>query len=592
MSAEWTQQAREVGQDAALKDGGTGDAGLRPGEPGWFSYIEAPLVQDNSDAVAWNDTADVIVVGFGGAGACAALEARQAGADVLVVERFNGGGATATSGGVIYAGGGTKYQKEAGIDDSVDDMYHYLKVEVGGVIKDSTLRKFCAESRANLEWVESHGAKFASTFFKEKTVYPPDGYFLYYAGNEKLPAYEAVAKPAPRGHRTVGKGVFCGAYLFKALRNAVETSGARILRHAPVGRLVVDKTGAVVGVEVWRLKPGTAAFKKHEKATRRLDAFLKFLPASVRKLNKKLNRLEAEAGERVLIRARGGVILTAGGFAFNAGMLTRYAPAYQHAMPIGNAGCDGSGIRLGQSVGGTLRQMHSVSAVRSISPPLEWVQGIIVDDHARRYVEEDAYAGSLGRKIAAHGSVKNYLLIDADMHRVAVKMALDFGPSWMPLGLQVSRTLLMNCKGAKDARALAGKLKLDPDVLEETIRVYNEGVAKHEDSLGKNPHNLKKLEGKLWAVDVSTGNKDTTTMLLTMGGLDVDEETGNVLAADGQRIAGLYAAGRTAVGIPSRFYVSGTSLGDCVFSGRRAGGDAARAARRNDSAPADESRAV
>ncbi|MFD4183567.1 FAD-binding protein, partial [Rhodococcus sp. NPDC058514] len=49
-----------------------------------------------------------------------------------------------------------------------------------------------------------------------------------------------------------------------------------------------------------------------------------------------------------------------------------------------------------------------------------------------------------------------------------------------------------------------------------------------------------------------------------------------VLAADGVAIEGLYAAGRTAVGICSNSYVSGLSLADCVFSGRRAAAHAAR----------------
>ena len=60
-----------------------------------------------------------------------------------------------------------------------------------------------------------------------------------------------------------------------------------------------------------------------------------------------------------------------------------------------------------------------------------------------------------------------------------------------------------------------------------------------------------------------------------MGGLVVDENTGNVKRADGSQIAHLYAAGRNAIGICSRFYVSGTSIADCVFAGRRAGRSAA-----------------
>lgn len=59
----------------------------------------------------WDAEVDVVVVGFGGAGVCAALEAAQQGASVLVLDRCHGGGSTAASGGVIYAGGGTPYQK-------------------------------------------------------------------------------------------------------------------------------------------------------------------------------------------------------------------------------------------------------------------------------------------------------------------------------------------------------------------------------------------------------------------------------------------------------------------------------------------------
>ena len=60
-------------------------------------------------------------------------------------------------------------------------------------------------------------------------------------------------------------------------------------------------------------------------------------------------------------------------------------------------------------------------------------------------------------------------------------------------------------------------------------------------------------------------------------GLEVDEDTGAVKSTTGETISGLYAAGRTAVGICANSYVSGLSLADCVFSGRRAGRHAATA---------------
>ena len=63
---------------------------------------------------------------------------------------------------------------------------------------------------------------------------------------------------------------------------------------------------------------------------------------------------------------------------------------------------------------------------------------------------------------------------------------------------------------------------------------------------------------------------------ITLGGLQVHEETGQVKNRDGHNIDGLYAAGRSAVGIASSRYMSGLSLADCVFSGRRAAQHAAR----------------
>lgn len=112
--------------------------------------ILAPLRAGDVAEDAWHDSCDVLVIGWGAAGACAALEARAHGAQVIVADRFTGGGASAKSGGVVYAGGGTRQQRAAGFDDSPQAMFDYLKHETGGVIRDDTLRQFCADSVSNL----------------------------------------------------------------------------------------------------------------------------------------------------------------------------------------------------------------------------------------------------------------------------------------------------------------------------------------------------------------------------------------------------------------------------------------------------------
>ena len=107
-----------------------------------------PLRVDNADSIAWSDAADVVVVGFGGAGVAAALQAIESGASVLAIDRFAGGGATAYSGGVIYAGG-TRYQRESGFDDTPEEMFKYLQAE-GSAVGPDTLRRFCEGSNADL----------------------------------------------------------------------------------------------------------------------------------------------------------------------------------------------------------------------------------------------------------------------------------------------------------------------------------------------------------------------------------------------------------------------------------------------------------
>src|SRR3546814_5296180 len=60
--------------------------------------IDSARVVDDESALHWAWRCDVLVVGFGAAGASAAIAAHESGAKTLIVERFDGGGATARSG--------------------------------------------------------------------------------------------------------------------------------------------------------------------------------------------------------------------------------------------------------------------------------------------------------------------------------------------------------------------------------------------------------------------------------------------------------------------------------------------------------------
>lgn len=546
----------------------------------WNSYVEPALVVDDPQQLAWAETADVVVVGFGAAGVCAALEAREQGAQVLAVDRFDGGGATAISGGIFY-GGGTAIQREAGYEDTPDEMFRYLKMETDGVVSDDTLKRFCDSSNANLQWLQSHGVRFSSTVYKAKRSYPPEEYYLYFSGNELVAGYREKAKPAPRGHRVYGPG-YTGGVLFKTLKAAALAKGVRLLTHAPASRLVLDRDGAVLGIEVLRIPEGSREWKRHSRLIRLINAGFNYLEPAIQWARRKAAPIEQRAGQRTLIRARRGVVLSTGSFAMNRPMIQHHAPNYAGAtMALGSVGCDGAGIRMGQTAGGAVAEMERVSAWRSISPPTDFVRGIVINQRGERFVPEDCYLGRMGERISVQPDRKAWLIIDRALYKTGWKAAIpSFKPGWLPEWLSYSVplmiNLLINNKKAHSLDALAVKIGVPIECLRKTIADYHGGVGQGSDPLGKSPEYLYALtRGPFYAIDISLDSKLFPCAIIPMGGLAVDEDSGHVKREDGSRIAGLFAAGRNAVGICSRFYVSGTSIADSVFAGRRAGRSAA-----------------
>ena len=108
--------------------------------------------------------------------------------------------------------------------------------------------------------------------------------------------------------------------------------------------------------------------------------------------------------------------------------------------------------------------------------------------------------------------------------------------------------------------------------LADAIKKYN-SAARNEISceFQKNSKDMKELKAPFYIMDISIDSAMAPLPCLTLGGLRVNEETGEVLNQSNVEIPGLYAAGRTAVGICSNIYVSGLSVADCIFSGRRIG---------------------
>ena len=563
---------------------------MRPGDDNWHSAVGEPMVVAGPASVDWHRQADVLVVGFGGAGATTALRCAELGISVIALDKAEGGGATLASGGVLYAGGGTSVQKALGEEDSPENMFAYLKLETGGVVSDETLMRFCETSAADLDWLMSHGVRFGGPVWKEKTSYPNVDYFLYHSDNSLLPEYTRHAVPAARGHRgVVRKGrsaVDLGGSIYNPLKARCLELGVSLETKTEAHRLIVDESGAVLGVEARQLPHGSDARREHADCLRKgnqLVAMYPFFLPGARSAHARAGRYfaraaEIEATSRVTLcyRATRGLCLSAGGFVFNRPMVDHHCPAFSEGVPLGTPGDDGSGIRLGQTAGGAVAHMDRATAWRFINPPLAWSQGIVVDGQGRRFVNECCYGATIGDAMVARAGGCGWLLLDN--HLVSNAWRQIRPTRVLPFQWQLAAiNMVFGKRKYRDLASLCGAIGFDPEVLAKTLAQTGRAADGLEaDPFGKPPEDVHKLRFPLHVIDVSLGAKLLPCTVLTMGGLRVNEATGQVVNEEGAGVPGLYAAGRTAVGIPSHLYMSGLSVADCVFSGLRAAEHVAR----------------
>jgi 3-oxo-5alpha-steroid 4-dehydrogenase len=527
----------------------------------------------------WDVEADVVVVGFGAAGACAALEAASAGCSVLVLDRFGGGGATALSGGVVYAGGGTPCQHAAGVADSTEAMFAYLRTEAGDVVPAATLREFCEGSVAMLAWLEDHGVPFEGSLCPDKTSYPTNRHYLYYSGSELSAA--DVAPPAPRGHRTRGRGT-SGGLLYARLAAAVRGTGTRVLTQTAARQLVTGpdpESGRVIGVECLSLRdaPGWVGLTHRILHRWSVKPYL-YMPKAGRLLHHPVGWLEQRYARPLRVGAARGVVLAAGGFAANRQMMRSHAPTARGGLPLATPGDDGSGIGLGTGAGGATAFLDRVSVWRFLSPPPALLGGVLVDRAGQRICDESRYGAAIGDAIVRHGG-RAWLLVDratmAEARRQVRRSTLWFQR------LQAWYLLTFGAVSAPTVARVAARAGVDPAGLAATLAAYNAAARDPaaRDPAGKSRDLLRAQDQPPYSlIDCSVQPRlFYPAPVLTLGGLVVAPESGQVLRSDGSPVDGLYAAGRNAAGLCSRSYVSGLSLADCVFSGRRAGRHAAKA---------------
>ena len=522
----------------------------------------------------WDMTADVVVCGFGGAGATTAIVAAQNGASVIVLEK-NPEDAhisnTRMSGGIFHCP--FKDGDKKALKDYAQAMFSGENIpwkEEGEIPEYSEkLAELWAEySPTNLEFMQSLDPAFIGGsqpgFNKASFGNFPGAkeckYNAYRATyTKRMKNFNQVSYKLPKEEASSGEAFWL------CLAEGVKKQGERIRVEweTPAEKLFKNAKGEIVGV---------AATHK---------------------------------GKTVYVRAKKAVVLCTGGYEYNKAMRQAFleGPGVDGWAFYGTTSNTGDGIRMGTEVGAGLQKVGKAAArvivptqvrfngmrLGSITPSVGSPNSIVVDNFGKRYEAETKVTDNPSR----------YFFYKAAVEFDINSLSYPRTPSWMifdetlrtrmPLvGLGISVVGYGMVKwDAKNEEAIKSGLVLKADTIEDlaekiknhpenkgrmvqanlvdTVKRFNAFCdQKKDDDFARRPATLGKIaQGPFYAMPLVAGGPNTKGGLLA----DADRQ---VLTWDGKPIPRLYSVGEIA-SVLKFVYQGGGNLTECLVYGRHTG---------------------
>ena len=486
---------------------------------------------------------DIVIVGGGGAGMTAAIEAANAGKKIVILESqgMAGGNSIRSTGGMNAAK--TPEQDKNSFDEAAG-VEKTLKTAEEKYADNATITALAATVRE--QWTAYQAAP--SGYFDSVELFELDTmiggkginnpelvHALASNSADAIQWLESVGAPLPsvssfggasvkRIHRPVnaeGKTVSVGTFMLPILEENAKKLGADLRLETRAKKLLVDESGKIVGVEA-----------------------------------------EGPTGEKVTVNAK-AVILASGGFGANLEMVTKYRPELKGFMTTNAKGALGDGILMGEEVGAATVdleqiQIHPTVEMNTAALITEGLRGdgaILVNSNGQRFTDEvgtrDAVSAA---EIKQPGSFA-YLIVDQ-----AMVDASNVIQGYIKKGYTTQ---------GESYAALAEALQIDPTAFETTMNEWNAAVeAKTDSQFGRTSFASPLNTAPYYAIKVTPGVHHT------MGGLKINSEA-EVLTADGNKIPGLFAAGEVTGGVHGANRLGGNAVADFVVFGRIAGKQAA-----------------
>ena len=502
------------------------------------------VVKSESDQ-AQQMSADVVIVGAGGAGLAAALSAVDNGASVLILEKTAAvGGNTLRSGG-WYNCADPERQKNV-------EMSEVQKQTVEDLLAMEPHDEYVARMQAQLkeEW-EAYKADNTGYLFDSITLHALQTYDGGdYEGDPQLISTFATEAPVTlswlesmgmevnptvtmcvgalwqRSHSVVDNTNIGYGYI-KAMEDKAEEYGIEILFNTAATELTVDADGAVTGV-----------------------------------------RAVGSDGTAYEVMANKGVILATGGFGGDLDKVREFRPDIPETIKTTSIwSCTGDGIWMAQAIGAAVVDMEQIQ----LYPLASAVDGstgyamvgpttaMYVNDKGERYVNENERRDVLAAAAFEQGGVI-YCISDSTAANNTrdidvVEYAVEQGAAYK----------------ADTLEELAQQVGMDPATLVDTVNKFHSYVDNESDpDFGRTIYgdNLKVETAPFYA------SPRSPSVHHTMGGLKIDTQT-HVIGTDGEIIQGLYAAGETTGDLHGTNRLGGNAIADAMTFGRIAGAVAA-----------------
>ncbi|BDE97436.1 flavocytochrome c [Raoultibacter timonensis] len=466
------------------------------------------------EEIADTYSADVCVVGGGGAGLAAAISAAQEGAKVVVVEKCGiTGGSTNVSEGALNAVDPERQEKQ-GIEDSVDTFYQST-IEGGHNLGDPTLVHYLTDNALDsVHWMESLGVQFKD---------------------------EVGSATGSLGERSHYPATPSGNTYIRSFVSYIEQNSDTItlLNEMQVTKLVTDSSGAVTGVEATHrgTKPVTVEAKSVIIATGGFGANVEY-------------RQKVNTGVWSSVKLDDTI------------GCTNIKPCAQ-----------GEGLELAEGAGAELIGLSDIQLHPCGTPGTGLMEDIrtsgrnrvFVNKEGSRFVNEGAERDKLCEAIFAQPESTYWIVVNK------VRYPSETEPDANGATIENMLSLGHIVKG-ETIEDLAEQTGMDAAKLQASIDAYNAVVAgEAEDEFGfkaGNTADTQLTEGPWYAC------KKVPTVHHTMGGIKIDVDC-HALDATGAPVKNLYACGECTGGIHGSNRLGGNAIADCMTFGRVAGKQAA-----------------